>query len=173
LASREGVFLANNLFLTLFAFTVLLGTMLPLLVEAFAGNQVAVGWPFFDRAAIPLSFALLLAMGVGPVTPYRTARGEIVWERIRPRVVFGLALAVLVVLVEYCEFSGYPAYQWVRWGQEGGAKSKMALWNAVYNSNLNINFINHYEPPLRFRHNIAYEGLNGMRPRPRYGESGS
>ncbi len=98
LASREGVFLANNLFLTLFAFTVLLGTMLPLLVEAFAGNQVTVGRPFFDRAAIPLSFALLLAMGVGPVTPYRTARGEIVWERIRPGVVVGLAVAALAVV---------------------------------------------------------------------------
>jgi len=98
LASREGVFLANNLFLTLFAFTVLLGTMLPLLVEAFAGNQVTVGRPFFDRAAIPLSFALLLAMGVGPVTPYRTARGEIVWDRIRPGIVVGLATAALAVV---------------------------------------------------------------------------
>ena len=69
LASREGVFLANNLLLTLFAFTVLLGTMLPLLIESFSGNQVTVGRPFVDRAAIPLSFALLLAMGIGPVTP--------------------------------------------------------------------------------------------------------
>jgi cytochrome c-type biogenesis protein CcmF len=98
LASREGVFLANNLLLTLFAFTVLLGTMLPLLIEAFAGNQVTVGRPFFDRAAIPLAFALLLAMGVGPVTPYRSARGEIVWERTRPGLVFGLAAAALTVV---------------------------------------------------------------------------
>jgi cytochrome c-type biogenesis protein CcmF len=98
LASREGVFLANNLLLTLFAFTVLLGTMLPLLVEAFGGNQVTVGRPFFDRAAIPLSFALLLAMGIGPVTPYRSARGEIVWERIRPGLVVGLAAGALTVV---------------------------------------------------------------------------
>ena len=69
------------------------------------------------------------------------------------------------LLVEYCEFSGYPAYQWVRWGQEGGAKSKMALWNAVYNSNLNINFLNHYGPSVRFLHNIAYEGFDGLWPR--------
>ena len=99
LASREGVFLANNLLLTLFAFTVLLGTMLPLLVEAFTGNQVTVGRPFFDRAAIPLSFALLLAMGIGPVTPYRSARGDIVWERTRPGVVVGLGAAAFAVVV--------------------------------------------------------------------------
>lgn len=98
LASREGVFLANNLLLTLFAFTVLLGTMLPLLVEAFTGSQVTVGRPFFDRAAIPLSFALLLAMGIGPVTPYRSARGQIVWERVRPGVLFGLLTAAAAVV---------------------------------------------------------------------------
>jgi len=99
LASREGAFLANNLLLTLFAFTVLLGTMLPLLVESFTGNQVSVGRPFFDRAAIPLSFALLLAMGIGPVTPYRTARREVVWERVRPGSVVGLAAAAGSIVI--------------------------------------------------------------------------
>ena len=83
LASREGLFLANNLLLTLFAFTVLVGTMYPLLMEAFNGREVTVGRPFFDRAAIPIAFGLLMAMGVGPVAPYRVARGRIVWERIR------------------------------------------------------------------------------------------
>ncbi|MCP3975921.1 MAG: heme lyase CcmF/NrfE family subunit [bacterium] len=97
LASREGVFLANNLLLTLFAFTVLLGTMLPLLVEGFTGNQVTVGRPFFDKAAIPLSFALLLAMGIGPVTPYRSARGDLMWERLRSGIVAGLAAGVAAI----------------------------------------------------------------------------
>lgn len=83
LASREGVFLFNNLLLTLFAFTVLVGTMYPLLVEAFGGREVTVGRPFFDRVSIPIAFALLLAMGIGPVTPYRVARARVVWERIR------------------------------------------------------------------------------------------
>ncbi len=99
LASREGVFLANNLLLTLFGFTVLLGTMLPLLVEGFTGNQVTVGRPFFDKAAVPLAFALLLAMGIGPVTPYRSARGELMWERLRSGIVFGLGAAAFSVVV--------------------------------------------------------------------------
>ena len=92
LASREGVFLANNLLLTLFAFTVLVGTMYPLLVEAFGGREVSVGRPFFDRVSVPIAFALLLAMGIGPVTPYRVARGSVVWERVRDP----LVAAVLV-----------------------------------------------------------------------------
>ncbi|MFQ5948307.1 MAG: heme lyase CcmF/NrfE family subunit, partial [Acidimicrobiia bacterium] len=79
LASREGAFLLNNLLLTLFAFTVLLGTLYPILVEAFSGDQVSVGAPFFDRVAIPISFVLLLAMGLGPVIPSRAARASGVW----------------------------------------------------------------------------------------------
>ena len=83
LASREGLFLANNLLLALFAFVVLVGTMYPLLVEAFAGDRVSVGAPWFDRSAIPIALVLLLAMGFGPVAPYRRARGAVLWERLR------------------------------------------------------------------------------------------
>ncbi len=98
LASREGVFLFNNLLLALFAFVVLVGTMWPIVVEAFTGDQLSVGRPFFDRAAAPLSFALLLAMGIGPVTPYRVARGVVLWDRLRvPLQLAAVAAAVVVV----------------------------------------------------------------------------
>ncbi len=98
LASREGVFLANNLLLTLYAFTVLVGTMYPLLLEAFAGRQVSVGRPFFDRVTLPIAFALLLAVGVGPITPYRKARASIVWRRIAVPLQIGLAAGVATAI---------------------------------------------------------------------------
>ncbi len=98
LASREGVFLFNNLLLTLFAFVVLVGTMWPIVVEAFTGDQLSVGRPFFDRAAVPLGFALLLAMGLGPVVPYRVARAAVVWERIRTPVYAALVVTAGLVL---------------------------------------------------------------------------
>jgi cytochrome c-type biogenesis protein CcmF len=101
LASREGVFLLNNLLLTVFAFVVLTGTLYPMFVEAFSGSQVGVGRPFFDRMAVPLSFGLLLAMGLGPITPYRSARTEIVWARIKNPVRVGLAAAALSVVLGY------------------------------------------------------------------------
>jgi cytochrome c-type biogenesis protein CcmF len=98
LASREGVFLVNNLLLSLFAFVVLTGTLYPVLVEAITGAQVSVGEPFFNRMAIPLSFALLLAMGIGPFTPYRRATGSVMWTRLRwPLLAASAATAILVV----------------------------------------------------------------------------
>ena len=101
LASREGAFLLNNLLLTVFAFVVLTGTLYPMFVEAFSGAQVGVGRPFFDRLAIPLAFGLLLAMGLGPITPYRSARPDIVWQRIRNPLRVALGAAALAVVLGY------------------------------------------------------------------------
>lgn len=98
LASREGVFLANNLILTLYAFTVLVGTMYPLLLEAFTGRQVSVGRPFFDRVTLPIAFALLLAMGIGPITPYRVARAGVVWRRIALPLQIGVGVGLVAAL---------------------------------------------------------------------------
>ena len=98
LVSREGAFLLNNLLLAVFAFVVLAGTLFPLLIEAFQGATVGVGRPFFDRWAVPLSFSLILAMGIGPVTPYRLARPAVVWERIRTPFRVGLGAGASVVL---------------------------------------------------------------------------
>jgi cytochrome c-type biogenesis protein CcmF len=98
LASREGAFLLNNLLLTVFAFVVLMGTLYPMIIEAITGDQVGVGRPFFDRLAIPIAFALILAMGIGPFTPYRSARPAVIWQRIRSPLRVALALTAVMVL---------------------------------------------------------------------------
>ena len=71
--SREGAFLANNVIFTVFAFIVLLGTIFPLLVEAFQDRRTVVGAPYFDRLSMPIGLALLFLMGVAPVLPWRKA----------------------------------------------------------------------------------------------------
>ncbi len=74
--SRETVFLFNNLLLVAFTFTVLLGTLFPLLAEAIRGVTVSVGAPFFNRMTLPFVVALLFLMGVGPALPWGRARKE-------------------------------------------------------------------------------------------------
>jgi cytochrome c-type biogenesis protein CcmF len=101
LVSREGAFLVNNLLLTVFALVVLVGTVYPMFVEALSGDQVGVGRPFFDRMAIPLSYGLLLAMGIGPITPYRAARKSVVWERVRTPIRLALAVTAVAVVASY------------------------------------------------------------------------
>ena len=98
LLSREGAFLVNNVLLALFAFVVLLGTVYPVFVEAFSGTQMSVGRPFFDRMAVPLSFGLLLAMGVGPFMPYRRATRRVLADRLRLPVLAASAAAAATVV---------------------------------------------------------------------------
>ena len=97
LSSREGYILANNLLLSVFAFTVLFGTMYPLLVEAASGDEVAVGRPFFDKASIPIALLLLLILGIGSVAPWRVASPKVLWERLRLATVVGLIAGALAV----------------------------------------------------------------------------
>ncbi len=63
--SRETMMLLNNVILVTMAFTVLLGTIFPLIVDAVTGAKVTVGPPFFNRVFVPLGVLLLLVMGTG------------------------------------------------------------------------------------------------------------
>jgi cytochrome c-type biogenesis protein CcmF len=58
-----------------------------------------VGRPFFDRVTLPVAFALLLALGVGPVAPYRVAKLAVVWRRIRTPLRASLVAGAATVLV--------------------------------------------------------------------------
>lgn len=80
-ASRETVFLLNNLFLTAVMLTVLVGTLYPLVAEALRGVKVSVGVPFFNRMALPAMVSLLFLMGVGPALPW----GSTTWVEARKR----------------------------------------------------------------------------------------
>lgn len=96
--SREGAFLLNNLLLSVFAFVVLIGTTYPLALEAFTGTQVGVGEPFFNRLAVPLSYLLLLVMGFGPITPWRSADPGLLWRRTRLPALAGLVMGMVTAL---------------------------------------------------------------------------
>jgi cytochrome c-type biogenesis protein CcmF len=91
--SRDAVFLVNNLLFTGFTFTVLLGTLFPLLAEAVRGVKLTVGAPFFNSMTAPVCMALLFLIGVGPMLPWRGAGREHLSGHLRAPVA---ALAVTV-----------------------------------------------------------------------------
>ena len=98
-ASRETVFLLNNLVLTAFTFTVLLGTLFPLVAEAVRGVKLSVGAPFFNRMTLPLCMALLFLVGVGPALPWRRAsRATVKRQLLPPAVAFAVVVVTSVAL---------------------------------------------------------------------------
>lgn len=90
--SRDALFLMNNLFLTVFMFTVLIGTLFPLVAELVRGVKVSVGEPFFNRMSIPLMVGLLFLMGVGPALPWKRST----WPELRAKLIPGVILGLLL-----------------------------------------------------------------------------
>lgn len=80
--SREGAFLINNLLFAGFAFVVLLGTVFPLLLQAIDGDQITIGRPYFDALTVPLGFALLFFMSIGPALAWRKTSAATLGRRL-------------------------------------------------------------------------------------------
>jgi cytochrome c-type biogenesis protein CcmF len=116
--SREGMFLINNLLFVLLTFTVLIGTLFPLIVEAVKGQQMSVGRPYFDSMVVPAGTALLFLIGVGPALPWGRATRERILRSLLPPFASGLLLAAIgyaagvrnVWTLVTLLFGGYAAY---------------------------------------------------------------
>jgi cytochrome c-type biogenesis protein CcmF len=94
-ASREGMFLINNLIFVVLTFTVLVGTCFPLIVEAIKGKQMSVGRPYFDAMAVPMGAALLFLIGIGPALPWGRASKREALRALLPPAVLGIVVAAI------------------------------------------------------------------------------
>ena len=74
--AKENSILANNIFLQGLAFTVLYGTLFPLLSEGITAQKVSVQAPFFNTISLPIAVILIILMGL---TPYMA------WNKTNPR----------------------------------------------------------------------------------------
>ena len=71
LASRESVFLVNNLLLVGLTAIIFWGTFFPLISELFTGEKASLAAPWFDRYTTPLAILLVLFTGIGPLLAWR------------------------------------------------------------------------------------------------------
>ena len=65
--SKEGSILVNNILMIVVCFTVFLGTIYPLVIEAFSKNKISVGEPYYNSTVIPMLIPAILIMGIGPI----------------------------------------------------------------------------------------------------------
>ncbi len=82
--SRESLFLVNNLVFMGILAVCFWGVIFPLVSELVTGQKVTVGPPFYERATAPLWAALLLLMGVAPLSAWRHTTtktlGRAIWK---------------------------------------------------------------------------------------------
>jgi cytochrome c-type biogenesis protein CcmF len=99
LVSRESSFLFNNLILLAACFTVLWGTLFPVLSEYVQGTKVTMGAPFYNRVNLPIGLFLLFLTGIGPLLAWRsTSLRSIRRNFILPGIAMGVALVVLLAV---------------------------------------------------------------------------
>ena len=94
LVSRESSFLFNNMVLLAACFTVLWGTLFPVLSEYVQGTKVTMGAPFYNRVNLPIGLFLLLLTGVGPLLAWRSTSLRAIRKNF---VLPGIAFAVAAV----------------------------------------------------------------------------
>ncbi|MBI4489931.1 MAG: heme lyase CcmF/NrfE family subunit [Deltaproteobacteria bacterium] len=97
MVSRESAFLLNNVVLVSALFTILLGTIFPLISEAVAGVQVSVGAPYFNSVTVPLFLLTVFLMGVGPMIAWRKAS----WDNLKRNFLWPSAASLLTALVVF------------------------------------------------------------------------
>ena len=61
------ILIINNFILVISSFIILVGTLYPLILEIFTGNQITVGAPYFLTSLSPLMVLTLFFMGIGPI----------------------------------------------------------------------------------------------------------
>ncbi len=99
LVSRESSFLFNNLVLLAACFTILWGTLFPVLSEYVQGNKVTMGAPWYNRVAVPIGLFLLFLTGVGPVLAWRSTSFKSIRKNFVLPVVAGVLTAIALIIV--------------------------------------------------------------------------
>ena len=98
LVSRESSFLFNNLVLLAACFTVLWGTLFPVLSEYVQGNRVTVSAPFYNRVAVPIGLFLLFLTGIGPLLAWRSSSFKSIRKNFVLPTIAGFVTAVIVII---------------------------------------------------------------------------
>jgi len=113
--SREAAFLYNNFLIIAILAVVVLFTYYPILSELVTGERGFVGPPVYERALAPLFGALLVLMGVAPLT---------MWYRTSPkRIEMGIRWPALAALIFIVGLAGLGIHDW---------RALLGLWIVLF-----------------------------------------
>jgi cytochrome c-type biogenesis protein CcmF len=99
LLSRDSLLLMNNVVLVVASGSVLLGTLYPLILDAFSFGKISVGPPYFNAVFVPLMLPLAFLVGVGPLVRWKRDDWRRLLRRLWPWLAASVALAAAWVAV--------------------------------------------------------------------------
>jgi cytochrome c-type biogenesis protein CcmF len=112
LLSREAAFLLNNFIILGILAATFWGTNFPIISELFTGQKVTVGEPFYEKVNGPLFAALVLLMGVAPLTMWHRTQVQRLGRMTVKPAVFSLLVAVGLFFLDITNWIALLGY-WI------------------------------------------------------------
>ncbi len=98
LMSRETLLLFNNVLLIIATFSVLLGTLYPLIIDVLGMPSMSVGPPYFNAIFVPLALPLLFLCAVGPIARWKKTRPRELLRRLQVPLMLAVILGIAIPL---------------------------------------------------------------------------
>ena len=110
--SKEGFFLLNNILLVTATFTILLGTMYPLILDILGLEKISVGVPYYNAVFIPLMIPLIFLVGYVPILLSRISKNKQMFQLL---IIFltSLVLSLLFSINSILYFIGFFSAVWI------------------------------------------------------------
>ena len=97
--SREGSILVNNILMIVVCSTVFLGTIYPLIIEAFSGNKISVGEPYYNSTVVPIIVPAILVMGIGPLLSWKKVNIIKILKKTLPSIVLTIIVTTIFLWI--------------------------------------------------------------------------
>lgn len=128
--SRETGILCNNLFLTVAAASVLLGTLYPLMIDAVGAGKISVGPPYFNSVFVPLAAVPAALAVVGAISHWkseslRNVLGKLSWPMLAAVTVGALLPLFASGPYKFSAAGGYVLAFWIFFGTARAALDRM------------------------------------------------
>lgn len=105
--SRDAFLLVNNVLLIVALFTILLGTLYPLIADALNWGKISVGAPYFNFFFVPLMAILSIFLGIGAHLNWKKTSFKKVTQAINIPIVLAVVCAVALPF-----FLGKDGFEW-------------------------------------------------------------
>lgn len=99
LVSRETALLLNNVLLLVAMFTILVGTLYPLFLDALNAGKISVGPPYFNAVFVPLMLPLVFIIGVGPFLRWKKATLVETLKKLAKIIAMGLIIGIALPFI--------------------------------------------------------------------------
>ena len=97
LINKTSALIINNILMMIAVFTILLGTIYPIIIEVLTNKRISVGGPYFNSTVLPILLPGFLLMSIAPILSWKTNR----IKKFRVYVICFLMLSAIISLQSY------------------------------------------------------------------------